>query len=46
MIRTGQVVDLAEVARMCGASRARFTAVSGLLGITTPRQESWLLLAE
>jgi hypothetical protein len=33
LIRTGAVPDLAAVARMCGVSRARVSAVMGLLGM-------------
>lgn len=45
LIRTGQVADLAEVARMCGVSRARVTAVVGLLAAAPLTQEGWLILA-
>ncbi|MBK8285769.1 MAG: recombinase family protein [Ahniella sp.] len=38
LIRRGEVADLAAVARMCGVSRARVSAVAGLLGCT--RSES------
>lgn len=34
LIRRGEVADLAAVARMCGVSRARVSAVVGLLGHT------------
>jgi hypothetical protein len=33
LIRSGQVTDLAAVARMCGVSRARVTALLGALGL-------------
>lgn len=39
LIRTGEVADLAAVARMCGVSRARVSAVVSLLGMAGPVQE-------
>jgi hypothetical protein len=39
LIRSGQVADLAAVATMCGVSRARVSAVVGLLGMPAPEQE-------
>ncbi len=34
LVRSGQVADLAAVARMCGVSRARVSVVFDLLGIS------------
>lgn len=42
LIRSGEVADLASVARMCGVSRARITAVAGLLAKSPNRQQRWL----
>lgn len=42
LIRSGEVADLAAVARMCGVSRARVTAVTGLLAAAPPGQENQL----
>jgi hypothetical protein len=39
LIRSGEVEDLAGVARMCGVSRARVSAVVGLLGMAEADQE-------
>jgi hypothetical protein len=39
LIRSGEVTDLAAVARMCSVSRARVSAVVGLLGLAAPEQE-------
>jgi len=39
LIRTGVVPDLAAVARMCGVSRARVSAVVGLLGMAGAEKE-------
>jgi hypothetical protein len=39
LVRSGEVADLAAVARMCGVSRARVSAVVGLLGMAGARQE-------
>ena len=49
LIRSGEVADLAAVARMCGVSRAMVTKVVGLLGLGLPEQEraftsSWTAL--
>jgi hypothetical protein len=38
LVRSGQVADLAAVARMCGVSRARVSAVVGLLGVAGEKQ--------
>ncbi len=42
-IRSGEVADLAAVARMCGVSRARVTAVTGLLAAAPSRHERLLV---
>ena len=39
LVRSGQVADLAEVARMCGVSRARVSKVVGMMGVTAAEQE-------
>ena len=39
LIRSGEVADLAAVARMCGVSRARVSKVVGLLGAPAAEQE-------
>lgn len=39
LIRRGEVADLAEVARMCGVSRARVSKIVDLLGRTTFERE-------
>lgn len=39
LVRSGEVADLAAVALMCGVSRARVSAVVGLLGMAAPEQE-------
>lgn len=45
LIRSGEVADLAEVARMCGVSRARVSALMGLLGMAglKPTEQERLL---
>ena len=45
LIRSGEVEDLAGVARMCGVSRARVSAVISLLGMPEAKHEHWLLAA-
>lgn len=42
LIQSGEVADLASVARMCGVSRTRITAVAGLMAKSPNRQERWL----
>lgn len=42
LIRSGQVADLAGVARMCGVSRARVSKIEGLLGAHPTEPESVL----
>ncbi len=42
LIRSGQLADLAAVARTCGVSRTRVTVVTGLLDAAPPRQDAWL----
>jgi hypothetical protein len=42
LIRSGEVADLAAVARMCGVSRARVSAVVGLLEMAGDPQERTL----
>lgn len=42
LIRRGEVADLASVARMCGVSRTRISAVAGLMAKSPNRQERWL----
>jgi hypothetical protein len=44
LIRSGEVANLAAVARVCGVSRARVTAVVGLLAVAPSRNEDWLRL--
>ena len=44
LIRSGEVKDLAAVARMCGVSRVRVSMVVGMLGTPDLRQE-WLVSA-
>jgi len=39
LIRSGEVKDLATVARMCGVSRARVSAIVGLLGMAGAEKE-------
>lgn len=39
MVRSGEVADLAAVARMCGVSRARVSKVVELLGMAGTEQE-------
>jgi hypothetical protein len=39
LVRSGEVEDLAAVARMCGVSRARVSKVVGLLGMVEMEQE-------
>jgi hypothetical protein len=39
LIRSGEVADLAAVARVCGVSRARVSAVVGLLGMDAAEKE-------
>ena len=39
LIRSGEVADLAVVARMCRVSRARVTAVAALLGTAEAQRE-------
>jgi hypothetical protein len=43
LIRSGEVADLAAVARMCGVSRARVSAVVSLLGLAGAEKERMLL---
>jgi len=38
LVRSGEVADLAAVARMCGVSRARVSKVVGLLGMAGAAQ--------
>lgn len=45
LVRSGQVADLAAVARMCGVSRARVTAVVQLLAAPPSHHDDWLLPA-
>lgn len=40
LVRSGQVADLAAVARMCGVSRARASTVVGLVGMPLNTQET------
>lgn len=42
LIRSGEVADLAAVARMCGVSRARVSKVFGLLGMAEAEQRQVL----
>jgi hypothetical protein len=42
LVRSGEVEDLAGVARMCGVSRARVSAVVGLLGMPCADKERLL----
>jgi hypothetical protein len=42
LIRSGEVEDLAAVARMCGVSRARVSKVIGTMGIAGVEQEQAL----
>lgn len=44
LIRSGQVVDLAAVARMCWVSRARVSSVMSYLGKPSAEQERLLRL--
>lgn len=46
IIRSGQAADLAAVARMCGVSRARVSAVVGLLAAAPSGHESLLISAK
>jgi hypothetical protein len=43
LVRSGEVEDLAAVARMCGVSRARVSAVVGLLGMMESEWNAILL---
>jgi hypothetical protein len=45
-IRSGEVADLAGVARMCGVSRARVSKVIDLLETARPEQEMMFASAE
>jgi len=38
LVRSGEAADLAAVARMCGVSRARVSAVVGMLGMMVAEQ--------
>jgi hypothetical protein len=42
LVRSGEVADLATVARMCGISRARVSAVIDILAAAPSRHESLL----
>jgi len=42
LVRSGEVADLAAVARLCGVSRARVSAVVSFLGIGISEQEPLL----
>jgi hypothetical protein len=42
LVRSGEVADLAAVARMCGVSRARLSSVTSLLGLPAAEQRSCL----
>ena len=42
LVRSGEVADLAAVARMCGVSRARVSRVVDLLSIQLGQQEALL----
>ena len=42
LVRSGQVADLAAVARMCGVSRARVSKVVGMRGMAEAEQEHLL----
>lgn len=39
LVRSGEVADLASVALACGVSRARLSAIVGLLGLPITEQE-------
>lgn len=39
LVRSGEVKDLAAMARMCGVSRARVSKVVGMSGVATSGQE-------
>jgi hypothetical protein len=43
LVRSGEVADLATVARMCGVSRARVTNIVDFAGSTTAEQTQMLL---
>lgn len=43
LIQSGEVADLAAVARLCGVSRARVTAIAGLRRIASAEHEQILL---
>jgi hypothetical protein len=45
LVRSGEVADLAAVARMCGVSRARVSKVVGLLGTEGTAQEQIICFA-
>lgn len=45
LVRSGEVADLAAVARMCGVSRARVSKIVGLLGTMPATQERLLGVA-
>ena len=42
LVRSGEVPDLAAVARMCGVSRARVTTIAAMLGINMAEQHTIL----
>jgi hypothetical protein len=42
LVRSGEVADLAAVARLCGVSRARVSKVVGLLGMAGAEKERLL----
>ena len=46
LIRSGEVRDLAAVARMCEVSRARVSAVVKMLGLPKARQDKLLGLGD
>ena len=43
LIRSGQVADLASVARMCGVSRARVSKVATMLRVAVGEQSAALM---
>ncbi len=42
LVRSGEVADLAALARMCGVSRARVSVVVGMLGMAISDQHNLL----
>lgn len=44
LVRSGEVADLADVARMCGVSRARVSKIMEVYGLSFVEQERLLVI--